>query len=173
MVKEAKSPPVRCKVNGQSVSLAVPADLPVLWVLREHLKLTGTKFGCGIAQCGACSVHLDGEPIRACVMPISAVQGREVTTVEGLARDGQLHPLQQAWLAEQVPQCGYCQSGQLMEAAALLKRNPNPTREQIIEAMDGHLCRCGTYMRIVRAIQRTAAGEFGPLHADAAVTGRT
>ena len=145
------------KVNGRSVNVAAEPDTPLLWVIREHLKLTGTKFGCGIAQCGACTVHIDGEPARSCQMPLSDVAGKSVTTIEGLSPHSD-HPLQKAWVAEQVPQCGYCQSGQIMEAAAFLKKTPKPTREQIIEAMDGHICRCGTYGRIIRAIQR-AAGE--------------
>jgi isoquinoline 1-oxidoreductase subunit alpha len=143
-------------VNGKSVEIFAAPESMLLWVLREHLKLTGTKFGCGIAQCGACTVHVDNEPVRACVTPLVAVTGRRVTTIEGLSPTSS-HPLQQAWIAEQVPQCGYCQSGQLMEAAALLARNPNPHREEIVAAMDGHLCRCGTYLRIIRAIQRASS----------------
>jgi isoquinoline 1-oxidoreductase alpha subunit len=144
------------EINGRPAQTTASADTPLLWVLREEIKLTGTKFGCGIAQCGACTVHVDGEPRRACITPVSSVAGHRVTTIEGLSPDNS-HPLQQAWIAEQVPQCGYCQSGQLMEAAALLKRNPRPTRAQIIQGMDGHLCRCGTYPRIVRAIERVVA----------------
>ena len=140
-------------VNGQRHQVSVAPDTPLLWVLREHLKLTGTKFGCGIAACGACTVHIDGEPMRSCAMPASLVEGKSVTTIEGLSADGS-HPLQKAWIAEQVPQCGYCQSGQIMEAAALLTKNPRPTREQIVAAMNGHICRCATYSRIIRAIQR-------------------
>jgi isoquinoline 1-oxidoreductase subunit alpha len=147
---------VSFEINGQAARVEASPDTPLLWVLREELKLTGTKFGCGIAQCGACTVHVDGEPRRSCITPVSSVAGHRVTTIEGLSPDNS-HPLQQAWIAEQVPQCGYCQSGQLMEAAALLKRNPRPTRAQIIEGMDGHLCRCGTYPRIVRAIERVVA----------------
>jgi isoquinoline 1-oxidoreductase subunit alpha len=123
--------------------------------LREHLKLTGTKFGCGIAACGACTVHIDGEPTRSCAMPISQVAGKSVTTIEGLSPDGN-HPLQKAWIAEQVPQCGYCQSGQIMQAAALLAANKKPTRAEIVAHMDGNICRCGTYLRIISAIQRAA-----------------
>lgn len=142
-------------INGRVVDVAAGPDTPLLWVIREHLKLTGTKFGCGIAQCGACTVHVDGEPARSCVTPLDSVAGREVTTIEGLSPDAG-HPLQKAWIAEQVPQCGYCQSGQIMQAAALLTGNPNPTRDQIVEHMDGNICRCGTYQRIISAIQRAA-----------------
>jgi isoquinoline 1-oxidoreductase alpha subunit len=142
-------------VNGRAVELDVPPDTPLLWALRDHLGLTGTKFGCGIAQCGACTVHVNGQPVRSCVTPVSAVAGKKVTTIEGLAQKGD-HPLQKAWIAEQVPQCGYCQSGQIMQAAALLAKTKRPTREQIVAHMDGNLCRCGTYGRIVRAIERAA-----------------
>lgn len=142
-------------INGRAVDVDAPADTPLLWVIREHLKLTGTKFGCGIAQCGACTVHIDGAPARSCATWLEDVAGRDVTTIEGLSPDAS-HPLQKAWIAEQVPQCGYCQSGQIMQAAALLASNPNPTREQIIEHMDGNICRCGTYVRIISAIQRAA-----------------
>ena len=142
-------------VNGQRREVNVGADTPLLWVLREHLKLTGTKFGCGVAACGACTVHVDGNPVRACITPVSLVEGRAVTTIEGLSADGS-HPLQKAWIAEQVPQCGYCQSGQIMQAAELLATTKKPTREQIVTHMDGNICRCGTYPRIVRAIQRAA-----------------
>ncbi len=145
------------KINGQEVNVAAEPDTPLLWAIREHLKLTGTKFGCGIAQCGACTVHVDGEPTRSCVTQLQDVAGREVTTIEGLSPDAS-HPLQRAWIAEQVPQCGYCQSGQIMQAAALLNSNPKPTRDQIVEHMDGNICRCGTYVRIIKAIQR-AIGE--------------
>jgi len=151
---------VEFQVNGVTASVSAAADTPLLWVLREHLGLTGTKFGCGIAQCGACTVHVDGKPVRACVTPVSVVNGKAVTTIEGLAVNGS-HPLQRAWIAEQVPQCGYCQSGQIMEAAALLAENPQPSREDIVRAMDGHLCRCGTYLRIIRAIERAAADAEG------------
>jgi isoquinoline 1-oxidoreductase alpha subunit len=124
-------------------------------VLREHLKLTGTKYGCGVGQCGACTVHIDGKPNYACLNPIKDLAGRSVTTIEGLSRDSS-HPLQKAWLAEQVPQCGYCQSGQIMQAAALLAANPSPTEEEIVAHMNGNLCRCATYSRIVGAVQRAA-----------------
>jgi isoquinoline 1-oxidoreductase alpha subunit len=142
-------------INGQAVNVAAEPDTPLLWVVREHLKLTGTKFGCGIAQCGACTVHVDGEPTRSCQTQLQDVAGKAVTTIEGLSPNAS-HPLQKAWIAEQVPQCGYCQSGQIMQAAALLKDNPKPTREQIIEHMDGNICRCGTYVRIISAIERAA-----------------
>ncbi|WP_236605293.1 (2Fe-2S)-binding protein [Sandaracinus amylolyticus] len=148
---------VGLRVNGEDLEVDAPDDMPLLWVLRDVLALTGTKYGCGIAQCGACTVHLDGEPVRSCATPISAVAGRAVTTIEGLSRD-RSHPVQRAWIAEDVPQCGYCQSGQIMGAAALLSRHPQPDDAAIDEAMRGHLCRCGTYARIRRAIKR-AAGE--------------
>jgi isoquinoline 1-oxidoreductase alpha subunit len=146
---------VAITVNGQRRELAVAPDTPLLWVLREHLKLTGTKFGCGIAACGACAVHIDGEPVRSCSMPVSMVDGKSITTIEGLSANGD-HPLQKAWIAEQVPQCGYCQSGQIMQAAALLATNKNPSRADIVEAMDGNICRCGTYLKIISAIERAA-----------------
>ncbi|KAF5887921.1 (2Fe-2S)-binding protein [Rhizobium sp. PEPV16] len=142
-------------INGNAVDVAAEPDTPLLWVVREHLKLTGTKFGCGIAQCGACTVHIDGEPTRSCQTLLGDVAGREVTTIEGLSPDAS-HPLQKAWIVEQVPQCGYCQSGQIMQAAALLEHTPAPTRGQIIAHMDGNICRCGTYVRIISAIQRAA-----------------
>ena len=146
---------VAFKVNGKAVSVEVEPDTPLLWVVREHLKLTGTKFGCGIASCGACTVHIDGKATRSCAMPVSLVEGKSITTIEGLSPNGS-HPLQKAWIAEQVPQCGYCQSGQIMQAAELLATNKNPTRAQIVEHMDGNICRCGTYLRIISAIQRAA-----------------
>ncbi len=127
----------------------------MLWVIREHLKLTGTKFRCGIAQCGACTVHVDGDPMRSCSVPISMIEGKKITMIEGLSPDSS-HPLRKAWVAEQVPQCGYCQSGQIMTAAALLEKNPNPTRKQIVDSMTGNICRCATYSHIIRAIQRAA-----------------
>jgi isoquinoline 1-oxidoreductase alpha subunit len=144
-------------INGRRVDVKADADTPLLWVIREHLKLTGTKFGCGVAQCGACTVHINGEPARSCSTPLSEVAGKQITTIEGLAPKGD-HPLQKAWVAEQVPQCGYCQSGQIMTAAALLKKNKKPTREQIKEHMNGNICRCGTYSKIVKAIERAAKG---------------
>jgi isoquinoline 1-oxidoreductase subunit alpha len=142
-------------VNGKPTVVDADAAAPLLWVIREHLQLTGTKFGCGIAQCGACTVHVDGKPVRSCVTPVSAVAGKSITTIEGLSPDGE-HKLQKAWIAEQVPQCGYCQSGQIMQAAALLSTTKNPSRDQIVKHMDGNICRCGTYQRIVKAIQRAA-----------------
>jgi isoquinoline 1-oxidoreductase subunit alpha len=142
-------------VNGKRHTVTAPEDTPLLWVLREHLQLTGTKFGCGVGQCGACTVHLDGKPTQSCLYPFKDVAGRSVTTIEGLSPDSN-HPLQKAWIAEQVPQCGYCQSGQIMRAAGLLKENPRPSREQIVDYMSPNICRCGTYVRIVRAIERAS-----------------
>ena len=146
---------VKLKVNGVVHDLDVEDDAPLLWVIRDELGLTGTKFGCGIASCGACTVHIDGEPVRSCAMPVALVEGKSVTTIEGLSPDAS-HPLQKAWIAEQVPQCGYCQSGQIMQAADLLSRNKAPTRDDIVEHMDGNICRCGTYLKIISAIQRAA-----------------
>jgi isoquinoline 1-oxidoreductase alpha subunit len=142
-------------LNGQPTSVTVDGDTPLLWVLREHLKLTGTKFGCGIASCGACTVHVNGAAVRSCVTPASVVEGKSIVTIEGLSADG-THPLQKAWVAEQVPQCGYCQSGQIMQAATLLARNKSPSKREIVEHMNGNLCRCGTYLKIIAAIQRAA-----------------
>jgi len=142
-------------VNDKAVSVTAEPDTPLLWVLREHLKLTGTKFGCGSGLCGACTVHVDGKAVRSCQTAVSQVQDKKVTTIEGLSPSSS-HPLQKAWIAEQVPQCGYCQSGQIMQAAELLAATKNPTREQIVAHMDGNICRCGTYPRIVRAIERAA-----------------
>jgi isoquinoline 1-oxidoreductase subunit alpha len=144
-------------INGTPRTVAAPDDMPLLWVLRDLLDLTGTKFACGIGQCRACTVHLDGEPVFSCQVAISAVAGRAITTIEGLGAEA-LHPLQEAWIEEDVPQCGYCQSGQLMSAAALLERTPRPTDQEIDAAMFGNLCRCGTYNRIRRAIHRAAGG---------------
>ena len=146
-------------INGREHALeGVDADTPLLWVLRDELRLVGAKYGCGIAQCGSCTVLLDGEPVRACVLPASAAAGHAVRTVEGLAgADGTLHPLQEAWIREDVAQCGYCQSGQIMSAVALLEANPAPTDADIDRALDGNLCRCGTYLRIRRAIHAAAA----------------
>ena len=142
-------------VNKRSVSVDADPSTPLLWVLREHLGLTGTKYGCGVAQCGACTVHLDGRPVRSCSIPVSRAAGKQVTTIEGLSAGG-THPLQRAWLEIEVPQCGYCQSGQIMTAAALLKTNPHPADEDINRALNGNICRCGTYPRIRRAIHRAA-----------------
>ena len=143
-------------INGRQQSVDVPDDTPLLWVLRDSLNMTGTKFGCGISQCGACTVLVDGTPVRSCSTRISQIAGKRVTTIEGLSPTSN-HPLQQAWIAEQVPQCGYCQSGQLMSAAALLAANRRPNDQDIDRAMGGHICRCGTYLRIRRAIHRAAA----------------
>ena len=146
---------VRFTLNGKPVSAQSEDSTPLLWVIRDELKLTGTKYGCGIAQCGACTVHVNGKAVRACVTPLSSVKGARVTTIEGLSPDSS-HPLQKAWIAEEVPQCGYCQSGQIMKAAELLKATPKPTREQIVTHMNGNICRCGTYHRIIAAIQRAS-----------------
>jgi aerobic-type carbon monoxide dehydrogenase small subunit (CoxS/CutS family) len=146
-------------VNGERQRLDVDPATPLLWVVRENLGLTGTKFGCGIAQCGACTVHLNGRPIRACVTPVAVADGQNITTIEGVA-GAELHPVQQAWIAEQVPQCGYCQSGQIMSAVALLRDNPNPDDDAIDSAMSGNVCRCGTYPRVRRAIKRAAASQI-------------
>jgi isoquinoline 1-oxidoreductase alpha subunit len=143
-------------VNGATHNVDVGEETALLWVLREQLGLTGTKYGCGIAMCGACTVHVDGAAKRACVTPVASVVGKPITTIEGLAPNAD-HPLQKAWIAEQVPQCGYCQSGQIMQAAVLLQKVKQPTREQIVQHMDGNLCRCGTYQGIVRAIERAAS----------------
>ncbi len=145
-------------INGKSYSVDVPPDTPLLWVIRDSLGLTGTKFGCGMAQCGACTVHLDGDAIRSCATPVSAVGSKRMTTIEGLSADGS-HPVQSAWVAEQVPQCGYCQSGQIMSAVALLTKTPHPTDADIDTAMAGNICRCGTYQRIRSAIHRAAGKE--------------
>jgi isoquinoline 1-oxidoreductase alpha subunit len=145
-------------VNGRAVTVDVPADMPLLWVIREVLNLPGTKYGCGMSMCGACTVHVNGRAERSCVTTISEVNGKQITTIECLAA-GTLHPLQQAWMDVDVAQCGYCQAGQLMSAAALLKQHPNPTDAQINEAMDGNLCRCGTYLRIREAIHKAAAAK--------------
>ncbi len=143
-------------LNGEAVRLDIEADTPLLWVLRDELAMNGTKFGCGKGLCGACTVHMDGNPMRSCSLPVSAVAGRAITTIEGLSPAGD-HPLQQAWIAENAPQCGYCQSGQIMSAAALLAAKPNPSDEDINSFMSGNVCRCGTYPRIRKAIKRAAA----------------
>jgi isoquinoline 1-oxidoreductase subunit alpha len=148
--------PIAFKVNGRAVSVDVPPDMPLLWVLREHLDLVGTKFGCGLAQCGACTVHLNGTAVRACVTPVSGAAGQQVTTIEGLSSDG-THALQQAWVKHDVAQCGYCQAGQIMTAAALLARTPRPTDADIEATMGANLCRCATYPRIKAAIRDAAA----------------
>ena len=148
---------VAFNLNGKAVTVAAEADTPLLWAIREHLELTGTKYGCGAGICGACIVHVDGKAVKSCQISVSRAAGSEVTTIEGLSPDAS-HPLQEAWIAEQVPQCGYCQSGQIMKAAELLEKNPKPSRAQIVKHMDAVICRCGTYTRIISAIQR-AAGE--------------
>lgn len=146
---------IRLNVNDSQYEIDVEADTPLLWALRDEIGLTGTKFGCGIAQCGACTVHVDGKPMRSCVLPVSSIGKREITTIEHLAKDG-YHPVQQAWIELQVPQCGYCQSGQIMSAVALLADNSSPSDEDINMAMSGNICRCGTYQRIRAAIHRAA-----------------
>lgn len=148
-------PTYNLKVNGQTRAVTVPADTPLLWVLRDHLDLVGTKYGCGIGACGACTVHLNGVPTRSCQAPVSTVVGMAITTIEGLAPNGS-HPLQRAWVEHDVPQCGYCQAGQIMTAAALLKNNPHPTDDDIDGALAGNLCRCGTYLRIRAAVKEAA-----------------
>ena len=148
---------ITLRVNGSEHKINVPPETPLLWVLRDTLQMTGTKFGCGAGLCGACTVHLEGTAVRSCSMPVSQAVGKNVTTIEGLPGNG-LHPLQQAWIAEQVPQCGYCQTGQIMAAAALLAKTPQPSDEQITQAMSGNICRCGTYDRIRKAIHRAAGG---------------
>jgi isoquinoline 1-oxidoreductase alpha subunit len=151
----------RFTLNGRQIDLDADPQMPALWLIREELGLTGTKFGCGIAQCGACTVHINGLAQRACVTPLAALEGASVTTIEGLkGSDGKLHPLQQAWIDQQVPQCGYCQSGQLMSAAALLAGNPNPSDAEIDAAMRGNICRCGMYDRIRSAIKQVAQATF-------------
>jgi len=151
---------VKLKVNHQDYAVEVSSEMPLLWVLREILQLTGTKYGCGMALCGACTVHLDGEAVRSCVTPVARAVDKEVTTIEGLSPDLS-HPLQQAWIAVDVPQCGYCQSGQIMAAAVLLRENPRPNDADIDDAMSGNICRCGTYQRIRRAIHQAAQLKTG------------
>ncbi|MEL7218133.1 MAG: (2Fe-2S)-binding protein [Pseudomonadota bacterium] len=149
-------------LNGQETTAEVDPAMPILWVVREKLGMNGTKFGCGIAQCGACTVHLDGQPVRSCSTPIAEAEGRAITTIEGISGpDGELSAVQKAWVSEQVPQCGYCQSGQIMSATALLRDNPQPSDEDIDAAMSGNICRCGTYTRIRRAI-KVASGQLEP-----------
>lgn len=147
------------KINGKSHEVDVDPSTPMLWVLRDHLQMVGTKYGCGIAQCGACTVHLDNNAVRACQLPVSSVGDQEITTIEGLSEHGD-HPVQKAWLEVDVPQCGYCQAGQIMSASALLKRNPKPSDEEIEAAMNGNICRCGTYVRIKKAIIMASNGEL-------------
>ena len=147
-------------LNGKSQTVDVSPDMPLLWVLRDTLNMTGTKFGCGMALCGACTVHINGEMTRSCITPISSVAGKKVTTIEGLSADGS-HPVQLAWIAEDVPQCGYCQTGQIMSAVALLAKKPHPTDADIDDFMSGNICRCGTYQRIRKAIHRAAAAPAG------------
>ena len=151
---------MKLNVNGSEREVEAPADMPLLWVLRDLMGLTGTKFGCGIAQCGACTVHIDGAPLRACITPVSAVAGKKITTIEGLSADGQ-HPVQQAWTELDVVQCGYCQSGQIMSAVALLTKIPTPTDTDIDQALSGNICRCGTYPRIRAAVHRAAELDKG------------
>ncbi|WP_350288443.1 (2Fe-2S)-binding protein [uncultured Croceitalea sp.] len=144
-------PTFQLKVNGESKTVDVAADTPVLWVLRDHLDLVGTKYGCGIGQCGACTIHVDGTPLRSCSTTLSQVEGKSITTIEGLSEDGK-HPVQEAWTEVDVPQCGYCQAGQIMTASAFLENNPNPTEEEIKNAMHGNICRCASYTRIRKAV---------------------
>jgi aerobic-type carbon monoxide dehydrogenase small subunit (CoxS/CutS family) len=147
-------------INGRTYPLAIDPNTPLLWVLRDKIGLTGTKYGCGIGQCGACTVHVDGVAVRSCSLPVSAVTGKSIVTIEGLSADG-THPVQQAWVEHNVPQCGYCQAGQVMSAAALLKKNPTPTDAEIDQAMQGNICRCGTYLRIRAAIKGVASAAGG------------
>jgi isoquinoline 1-oxidoreductase alpha subunit len=146
---------VSFNLNGKSVSVSADPNTPLLWVIRDHVGLTGTKYGCGAGLCGACTVHIDGRAQRSCQIPAASIEGKKVTTIEGLSPDSS-HPVQKAWVAEQVAQCGYCQSGQIMKAAELLASNPKPNREQIIRHMDGNICRCGTYHRIIAAVERAS-----------------
>ncbi len=148
-------PSYQLKVNGKSVTVTADADTPLLWVLRDELDMVGTKYGCGIGQCGACTVHLDGSATRSCLLHISSMEGKSITTIEGLSEDGD-HPLQQAWKEVDVPQCGYCQAGQIMTASAFLKDNPSPSQEEIREAMNGNICRCASYNRIEKAVALAA-----------------
>ncbi|HUD71326.1 MAG TPA: (2Fe-2S)-binding protein [Dongiaceae bacterium] len=150
--------PIKLTVNGRATSVEAPAEMPLLWVLRDLLDLKGTKYGCGMSVCGMCTVHVDGEATRSCVTPVSSVEGKKITTIEGLSADGS-HPVQRAWMEVDVAQCGYCQAGQIMSAAALLAKTPKPTEAQVDAAMDGNLCRCGTYMRIREAIRKAASAR--------------
>ncbi|MBV8551760.1 MAG: (2Fe-2S)-binding protein [Acidobacteriaceae bacterium] len=158
---------IELTVNGRSTTVNVPSDTPLLWVIRDVLNLHGTKYGCGIGQCGACTVHLGGQAVRSCLTPVSAAANAQITTIEGLSPDGS-HPLQKAWLEIDVPQCGYCQAGQIMSAAALLTKHPNPTDRDIDDAMNGNLCRCGTYVRIREAIHKAASMQSQHQRAGAA-----
>jgi isoquinoline 1-oxidoreductase alpha subunit len=158
-------------INNEAVNAELPGDTPLLWLLRDHLDLTGTKFGCGMALCGACTVHVDGQPVRSCVTTIASVTGKEVVTIEGLSRKGD-HPVQQAWVDEDVPQCGYCQSGMIMTSVALLKAKPKPSDADIDRALSGHICRCGTYSRIRKAIHAAAALMPLPAPAPAPAKGK-
>jgi isoquinoline 1-oxidoreductase subunit alpha len=153
---------IKLNINQKEYSIDIDPTMPLLWAIRDYIGLTGTKFGCGIAQCGACTVLLDGKAVRACILPASAVQGKKITTIEGLSADLS-HPVQKAWIAEQVPQCGYCQSGQIMSATALLSQNPNPSDQEIDMAMQGNICRCGTYQRIRKAIKKAAQEISGKI----------
>jgi isoquinoline 1-oxidoreductase subunit alpha len=153
--------PITFTLNGRATTVNVDPQMPLLWVLRDTLNMTGTKFGCGMALCGACTVHINGEASRSCILPVSSVEGKKITTIEGLSADGS-HPVQKAWIEEDVPQCGYCQSGQIMSAVALLAKKPNPTDVEIDDAMSGNLCRCGTYQRIRKAIHRAASQQTTP-----------
>jgi len=157
-------------INNEAVAADLSGDTPLLWLLRDHLNLTGTKFGCGMALCGACTVHVDGQPVRSCVTPISTLHGKEITTIEGLSKTGD-HPVQKAWVEEDVPQCGYCQSGMIMTSVALLKKTPKPTDADIDSALGGHICRCGTYSRIRKAIHLAASTMPPPAAAPAATKG--
>lgn len=148
---------LKLKINGQKYEADADPKMPLLWFLRDHIDLTGTKYGCGIGQCGACSVLLDGKAVRACLIPVGSIGKQKITTIEGLAKKDKLHPVQQAWIDEDVPQCGYCQAGQVMTAVSLLKENPNPSDEEIKEKMDNNLCRCGTYQRVRKAIKVAAS----------------
>lgn len=150
---------VSLTVNGQQRTLDIESDTPLLWALRDELNLKGTRFGCGAGLCGACTVHLDGQPVRSCSTPVEMANGRDVVTIEGLAPEGRMHELQKAWVDFGVPQCGYCQSGQIMSAAHLLKTNNNPSREEIVASLSGNLCRCGTYSRIIAAVESVVEGS--------------
>lgn len=150
---------ISLNVNGKKYNLDIDPQMPLLWAIRDFVGLKGTKFGCGMAQCGACTVHMDGKPTRSCVLPVMAVTNSKITTIEGIGTETNLHPVQKAWIEEQVPQCGYCQSGQIMAATALLKEKPNPTDADINAAMQGHICRCGTYDRIRKAIHTAAKAK--------------